>query len=152
LSASTYLISFPWRVLIMLYRKNHNLPAQSGFYQSSNSTSTLCMHFTHEGGEHYKFYHEMCKKNNIPAVAKSPNVAEGDSCSVQSNISSFLASPAPLWHREGLLLHLCEWIVLDDQVCLLLSTISYMLISSFSHSLLLRRSRLRLCSTISGHP
>jgi len=152
LSASMYLISFPRRVLIMLYRKNRNLPAQSGFYQSSSSTSTLCVHFTHEGGKHYKFYCEMCKKNNIPAVAKSPNVAEGDSCSVQSNISSFLASPAPLWHHERLLLHICEWIVLDDQVCLLLSMISYTLISSFNCSLLLRRSHLRLCSTISGHP
>jgi len=80
----------------MLYRKNCNLPARSGFYQSSNSTSTLHMHFTREGGEHYKFYHEMCEKNNIPAVVKSPDVVEGDSCSVQSNISSFLAFPAPL--------------------------------------------------------
>jgi hypothetical protein len=118
-------------MLIMLYRKNRNLPHGSGFYQSSNATSTLRAHITREGREHYRYYREMCEKNNIPAVAKSPDVKEGDNHSVQSNISSFLASPAPPWHREGLLSHLCEWIVLDDQVRISLSIISYMLISKF---------------------
>jgi hypothetical protein len=115
-SASTYLISFPQCILIMLYRRNRKLAHGVGFYKGTNSTSTLRAHFTREAGEHYKYYREMCEKNNIPAVAKSPEVKGGDSVSLQSNISSFLTSAAPPWHREGLLSHICEWIVLDDQV------------------------------------
>jgi hypothetical protein len=109
-SASTYFIVLSQCMLIPLYRKNHNLSASVGFYKLSNLTSTLCAHFTCEGGEHYRYYCEMCKKNNIPAVAKSPDVKEGNSSSMQSNISSFMTSLAPVlvWHREGLLSHLCE--------------------------------------------
>jgi hypothetical protein len=72
----------------------------------------------------------MCKKNNIPAVAKSPDVKEGNTSSMQSNISSFMTSPAlvPVWHWEGLLSHLCEWIVLDNQVHISSSIVSYLLI------------------------
>lgn len=132
-SASTYLIPFPQPIPITLYRKNRKLPPGAGFYKSSNSTSTLRAHFTREGGEHYKYYREICEKNNVPAVAKSPDAKEGDNCSVQSDISSFvvLNSPVPPWHREGLLSHLCEWIVLDNQVRISLYIISYILISNF---------------------
>jgi hypothetical protein len=63
-----------------------------GFSKLSNSTSTLCAHFTCEGGEHYRYYCEMCEKNNIPAIAKSPDVKKGDTSSMQSNISSFMTS------------------------------------------------------------
>jgi hypothetical protein len=118
-SASTCLISFLQCMLIMLYRKNHDLPAGSGFYKSSNSTSTLHAHFTREGGDHYKHYCEICEKNNVTAIAKSPNPAkDGDTLSVQSNISSFLVASSQVreWHRDGLLLHICQWIILDDQV------------------------------------
>ncbi|KAF8462677.1 hypothetical protein DFH94DRAFT_686857 [Russula ochroleuca] len=71
-------------------------------------------------GEHYKYYCEECEKNNITAVAKSPDMKEGDSLSNhsrQSDVSSFMVkqSPVPAWHREGLISHLCEWIILDDQ-------------------------------------
>jgi hypothetical protein len=109
-SASTYFIILSQCMLIPLYRKNRNLPAGAGFYKLSNSTSTLCAHFTCKGGEHYRYYCEMCKKNNIPAIAKSPDVKESDSSSMQSNISSFMTSPAPVpvWHWEGLLSHLCK--------------------------------------------
>jgi hypothetical protein len=60
----------------------------------------------------------MCEKHNIPAIAKSPNVKDGDNCSVQSEISSYAVTmpQAHAWNREGLLSHLCEWIVLDNQV------------------------------------
>lgn len=126
-SAGAYLISFPQRILIMLYRKNPTLPYGTGFYKASNSTSTLRAHIGRTI-EHYNFYREACEHNNIPAVAKRPEAKDGDSVSMQSNISSFLSAPAPPWHREGLISHLCEWIVLDDQVRLSLSMISHMLI------------------------
>jgi hypothetical protein len=115
-SASMYFIVLSQHMPIPLYRKNRNPPASAGFYKLSNSTSTLHAHFMHEGGEHYRYYCEMCKKNNIPAVPKSPDVKEGNSSSMQSNISSFMTSPAPVpvWHWEGLLSHLCEWINLDN--------------------------------------
>jgi hypothetical protein len=102
----------------VLYRKNSKLAYGAGFYKSSNATTTLRAHITREGGEHYKYYREMCEKNDIPAVAKSPDMKEGESLSVQSDISSFIVktSPVPTWNREGLLSHLCEWIILDDQV------------------------------------
>jgi len=118
-SASTCLISFPQCMLIVLYRKNRDLPAGSGFYKSSNSTSTLRAHFTREGGDHYKYYREICEKNNVMAIAKSPDPAkEGDTLSVQSNISSFLVPSSTVreWHRDGLLSHICQWIILDNQV------------------------------------
>jgi hypothetical protein len=59
----------------------------------------------------------MCEKHNIPAVIKSPDVKSGDSCSVQSDIGSFLVTTPqlPPWNREGLLSHVCEWVVLDNQ-------------------------------------
>ncbi len=120
-------------MLIMLHRKNPKLVKGVGFYKSTNATSTLRGHITREGGEHYKYYCEMCKKNNILAIVKSPDVKEGDSGSVQSNISSFVVKTAwlPLWNWEGLLSHLCEWIVLDDQVRTLLYIMLCILIYNF---------------------
>ena len=87
-SASMYPNSFPHQMLIMLYRNNPKLAKGLGFYKSMNAMLTLLAHIMHECHEHYRYFHEMCKKNNIKAVAKSPEVKEGDSCSVQSDISS----------------------------------------------------------------
>ena len=86
-----------------------------------NATSTLRGHITREGGEHYRYYREMCEKHNIPAIAKSPDVNGGDGgggSSRQSDIGSFtVVNPkTAAWSKEGLISHLCEWIVLDDQV------------------------------------
>jgi hypothetical protein len=111
-------------MLTMLCRKNPRLPAGTGFYRITNTTSTLRAHITHEGGEHYKYYCEQCEKNNITVVVKSPDMKEGNSSSNhsrQSNVSSFMVkqSPVPAWHQKGLISHLCEWIILDDQVCIL---------------------------------
>jgi hypothetical protein len=133
-SASVYDIPSFQPVLITLYRKDRSLPHGAGFYRSSNSTSTLHAHFTREGGEHYKYYREVCKRNNVPAVAKSPNVKEGNSISTQSDLSSFVirTSSAPPFQCEGLLSYLCEWIALDNQVCTYLSFIPYPLITRFS--------------------
>jgi len=118
-SASTYHILSLQHVLISLYRSDRSLPAGAGFYRASNSTSTLRAHFTREGGEHYRFYREMCEKNNVPAVAKSPEMKETDNMSVQSDLSSYVvrSTSAPPFQREGLLSYICEWIVLDNQVC-----------------------------------
>ena len=77
-SASMCPITFPQPMLIMLHRKNPKLVKGVGFYKSTNATSTLRGHITREGGEHYKYYCEMCKKNNILAIVKSPDVKEGD--------------------------------------------------------------------------
>jgi hypothetical protein len=73
---------------------------------------------TCEGGEHYRFYREMCEKNNVPAVAKSPEMKETDNMSMQSDLSSYVvqSTSAPPFQREGLLSYICEWIVLDNQV------------------------------------
>jgi hypothetical protein len=71
----------------------------------------------------------MCEKHNVPAVAKSPDPGDGEICSVQSEISSYVVTmpPVPAWNREGLLSHLCEWIVLDNQVHYNLLTYNYIL-------------------------
>jgi len=72
----------------------------------------------------------MCEKKNVLAVAKSPDVDGG---SVQSHLSSFVVKTtwvAP-WNQEGLLSHLCEWIVLDDQVHISLYVMLYILIYNF---------------------
>ena len=60
----------------------------------------------------------MCEKNNVPAVAKSPEMKETDNMSVQSDLSSYVvrSTSAPPFQREGLLSYICEWIVLDNQV------------------------------------
>jgi len=120
-------------MLIMLYRNNSKLAKGIGLYRSTNATSTLCAHITHEGHEHYRDYPEMCEKNNIKAVAKSPEVKEGDSCSVQSDISSFMIKTPQVhpWDWEGLLSHLCKWIVLNNQVCSSLYIMSCILIYHF---------------------
>ena len=105
--------------LTVVYRKNKNLAHGVGFYRKSCATSTLRAHISREGGAHYQHYRQMCEKYNVPAVLKSPTIKRGDSGSnVQSEISSFLHTPPPIptWSREGLLSHVCKWIVLDDQV------------------------------------
>jgi len=120
----------------MLYRKNPKLPHGLGFYKASNATTTLHAHFTCAGGEHYKYYREICKKNNVPAVAKSPDMKDGNSCSVQSDISSFVVmTPLVLpWHREGLILHVCKWIVLNNQVRPFPYTITYLVLIFYFQS------------------
>ena len=120
----------------MLYRKNPKLPHGSGFYKASNAMTTLRAHFTCAGGEHYKYYREICKKNNVLAVAKSPDVKDGNSCSVQSDISSFVITTPPVlpWHWEGLILHVCKWIVLDNQVRPFPYTITYLVLIFYFQS------------------
>jgi len=102
----------------MLYRKDCHLAPIVGFYKLSNSTLTLHAHFTCSGSAHYRYYREMCEKHNIPVVTKCPDLKEGDNGSAQSDISSFVVWSAimPPWDCEGLILHLCKWIVLDNQV------------------------------------
>ena len=81
---------------------------------------------------HYSTYPEMCERNNIPLVILCPEEDGGGS--VQSDLSSFVVKTtwvAP-WGREGLLLHICEWIVLDNQVRTSLYIMSYILIYIYS--------------------
>ena len=74
----------------------------------------------------------MCEKNNIPPVILCPEEDGGGS--VQSDLSSFVVKSTQVapWCREGLLLHICEWIVLDNQVRTSLYIMSYTLIYIYS--------------------
>jgi hypothetical protein len=99
-------------------RKNRCVAGGVGFYRNTCATSTLRTHLSQEGGTHYQYYHEMCEKHNILVVLKSPDLKKSAAASTQSDISLFLnvVSPLVTWSREGLLSHICEWVVLDDQV------------------------------------
>ena len=108
-------------VRIILYRK---------FYSITSAMTTLHRHIRREAATHYSTYCEMCEKNNIPPVILCPEEDGGGS--VQSDLSSFVVKTtwvAP-WCREGLLSHICKWIVLDNQVRT--SIMSYILIYIYS--------------------
>jgi hypothetical protein len=135
-------------ILIMRDRKNPKLQYGVGFYKHTNATTTLCVHIKRKGGEHYKYYCEMCKKNKITAIVQSPeNVKEGDSGSIQSDLSSFLVKTLQVtWHQEGLLSHLCEWVVLDNQACIFFYILCHCpYLYTCSHSLSLRSHRSKPC-------
>ena len=133
-------------VLIILYRK---------FYSITSATTTLHRHIRHEAATHYSTYHEMCEKNNILPVILCPEEDGGGS--VQSNLSSFVVKTtwvAP-WCQEGLLSHICEWIVLDNQVRTSLYIMSYILIYIYSVILCHREGVIQGAAPLSGpvlHP
>ena len=116
-------VPHPFPVLIILYRK---------FYSITSAMTTLRRRIQCEAATHYSTYHEMCEKNNILPVILCPEEDGGGS--VQSDLSSFVVKTtwvAP-WCWEGLLLHICKWIVLDNQVCTSLYIMSYILIYIYS--------------------
>ena len=100
-------------MLIILYRK---------FYSITSTTTTLRRHIRREAAMHYSTYREMCEKNNIPPVILCPEEDGGGS--VQSDLSSFVVKTTRVapWCREGLLSHICKWIVLDNCDELTIST------------------------------
>ena len=117
-------------VLIILYRK---------FYSITSTMTTLCRHIRCEAATHYSTYREMCEKNNIPPVILC--LKEDGGGSVQSDLSSFVVKTTQVapWCREGLLSHICEWIVLDNQVHTSLYIMSYWYILIHIYSVILCR-------------
>ena len=104
---------------------------------------------------HYSTYRETCEKNNIPPVVLCPEEDGGGS--VQSDLSSFVVKTTQVapWCREGLLSHLCEWIVLDNQVRTSLYIMSYILIYIYSVILCRREGVIQGAAPLSGpvlHP
>ena len=78
-------------------------------------------HIGREGGRHYSNYRELCERNGIkPDERCAPTTSLVGTESAQSSLDPFLvplAKPTTLtWSREGLLSHLCELVVSDDQV------------------------------------
>ena len=97
----------------------------------------------------------MCEKNNILPVILGPEEDGGGS--VQSDLSSFVVktTQVALWCQEGLLLHICEWIVLDNQVHTSLYIMSYILIYIYSVILCCREGVIQGAAQLSGpvlHP
>jgi hypothetical protein len=75
------------------------------------------MHIGRLGGKHYTNYRELCERNGIkPNDRCCPTKTVTAPGSIQSSLDPFLVPIQPTWSQEGLLSHICQLIVSDDQV------------------------------------
>jgi len=75
------------------------------------------MHIAREGGKHYTNYHTVCEKAGLVPNSCCQPLYNVKTASVQSSLDAFTIPirKASTWSREGLLSHICQLIVADDQ-------------------------------------
>ncbi|KAH8112223.1 hypothetical protein DFH11DRAFT_1728730 [Phellopilus nigrolimitatus] len=97
-----------------------NANKRTGIYQSSTGISTLRDHIRRAGRDHYPTYRTLCKANSVAEHARCiPVQTESiDTESLQSSLDPFVAA-VPTFSREGVLSHIIELVVKDDQAFLL---------------------------------
>ncbi|KDQ12617.1 hypothetical protein BOTBODRAFT_176297 [Botryobasidium botryosum FD-172 SS1] len=88
-------------------------------FSTTSSVTTLRTHISREGGKHYETYLVLCQecKIQLHRHCLPSGGTPADSESVQSSLDSFLVKGRP-FSKEGLLSHIIELIVTDDQVFL----------------------------------
>jgi hypothetical protein len=112
-----------WGVDLLVSRGNPVKYPGKKFFQGN--LTTLRTHIQRQGGEHYLRYCAGCEKASIAPNSRCAPVGDDQSFgtrSTQSSIESF-AIPVvkvPTWSREGLLSHICELVVSDDQVSIII--------------------------------